>query len=118
MSENDSLPQPPMENKQPVDATDRSGELHSSDKQELPLENKTANFQTGNRLPARSTRNPNPVYVDAITLQSQQTGPPPYKGFSTNQSWSPKPWSASEMEIDALNHSISNHAGTKPHGGA
>ena len=42
-----------------------------------------------NPRPARSTRNPNPYYVDA---------------------WSHKPWSASQAEIAALNQSISGSA--------
>ena len=45
------------------------------------------NSNVGGR-PTRTTRNPNPYYVDAM-------------------SWSPQPWSASQTEVDALNKSIS-----------
>ena len=58
-------------------------------------ENKQTNDTPGeagnsNGRPQRSTRNPNPVYID---------------GFS----WSPKPWSATQAEVDSLNRLISRN---------
>ena len=54
--------------------------------------------------PTRATRNPNPIYVDAIS------GPPPLPAFSTNQTsratLSSTPWSATSEEIAHLNRWI------------
>ena len=49
--------------------------------------------------PTRSTRNPDPKYVDALTLVV--TGPPPPKPFAT------RAWSASAYELEEINRSIS-----------
>ena len=51
------------------------------------------------RLPTRTTRNPNPVYIDEIRL----TGPPQFKPFMSR-----RPWSASASELDDLNRAISS----------
>ena len=48
--------------------------------------------------PARSTRNPDPKYVDALTLQV--TGPPASKPFAN------RTWSASAYELEQINKSI------------
>ena len=52
--------------------------------------------------PTRSTRNPNPSYIDSIT------GPPPRLGFPSSPITltSHTPWSASEAEIASLNRQI------------
>ena len=55
------------------------------------------NSKTGGR-PARTTRNPNPVYVDGVT------GPPPWPGFPPLSST--KPWSASANDLASINNSI------------
>ena len=67
-----------------------------SDTQPVNL-NKQIQTSAGNR-PVRSTRNPNPCYVDSI-----QTGPPPTPPFPQ---WSHRPWSASPEEIFKLNASL------------
>ena len=54
-----------------------------------------AKIQTS-KLPRRSTRNPNPIYVDSI-----MTGPPPTPPFTT-----PRAWTASGEELAWLNQSI------------
>ena len=59
----------------------------------------------GSSRPTRSTRNPNPVYIDEISL----TGPPHFKPFISR-----KPWSASAAEVDELNRTISQGLGSKP----
>ena len=46
----------------------------------------------------RSTRNPNPIYVDSLTL-----GPPPSLGFPAN---SDRMWSASPAELAVIQRSI------------
>ena len=53
--------------------------------------------KVGGRNPTRSTRNPNPLYVDSM----QFSGPPPHLGFPTAKSWS-----ASTQELAAINASI------------
>ena len=47
--------------------------------------------------PKRSTRNPNPIYVDGVSF----TGPPSTKPFK-----SPHMWSASPDELKIINDSI------------
>ena len=47
--------------------------------------------------PARSTRNPNPIYVDSISV----SGPPPKLGFPP-----PAAWSASATDLEEINRSI------------
>ena len=49
------------------------------------------------RRPARSTRNPSPLYVDSLEF----SGPPPFRGFPSNRSWS-----ASAADLEAINRSI------------
>ena len=52
--------------------------------------------------PQRSTRNPNPLYVDAIT-----TGPPPLLGFpDKSQSAVRTAWTASQTELAEINNAI------------
>ena len=60
-------------------------------------ENLPAKIQTGYRLPVRSTRNSNPIYVDEIS-----TGPPNLVPFSNHG----RPWSASAQDIYELNKAI------------
>ena len=86
------FPEPPVENKQPVevDGKSRSSSHATSNRavHEPPSENQPGKIQTSNRLPARSTRNPNPLYVDAI-----QTRPA-------------RAWSASDKDLEEINRSI------------
>ena len=59
--------------------------------------------------PVRTTRNPNPKYVDAISTamssleepRTQVTGPPPCSGFLQRGSWS-----ATSADLDVINSSI------------
>ena len=68
-----------------------------TDAQPVETQNKQNEIQTSaGKRPARSTRNPNPLYVDAL-------GPPTSPPFLQ---WSPKPWSASQKEIDLINASL------------
>ena len=50
--------------------------------------------------PVRSTRNPNPLYVDSISV----SGPPPKLGFPPSK---PAAWSASRSDLAEINNSIS-----------
>ena len=53
--------------------------------------------------PVRSTRNPNPIYMDAISTETAQgfSGPPPFRGFPELRTWS-----ASRSDLDSINQSI------------
>ena len=76
----------------------------ATDKQ-TPAEIQT---EAGNRTrPIRATRNQNPVYVDAISLDV--TGPPPVPGFPTVLGLPVKQsaWSASQSDLKEINRSIS-----------
>ena len=64
--------------------------------------NDAQNSKVGGKRPARTTRNPNPSYVDSIT----NTGPPPALAFPGRPLQSVKPWSASVNEIMELNRQI------------
>ena len=60
----------------------------------------TANFAPTDPKPSRtvrSTRNPNPIYVDSMEF----SGPPPFRGFPVNRTWS-----ASAADLEAINQSI------------
>ena len=56
-----------------------------------PVDDKAGN----SKRPVRSTRNPEPLYVDAVN------GPPPFKGFPKYRTWS-----ASASELASINSSI------------
>ena len=75
-----------------------------------PAENSNA----GGR-PIRSTRNQNPLYVDAIAGPTPTLLPFPGRAGNSNVDfdlkWSPRPWSASKTELDDLNLAISGRRG-------
>ena len=58
-----------------------------------------AKIQTALNRPVRSTRNPNPLYVDSLS------GPPPFAPFHR-----PRAWTASGEELAAINNSINKPA--------
>ena len=67
-----------------------------------PAQQADAQISNFGGKPTRSTRNPNPIYVDSL----RTSGPPPYPGFPPPTSWSPYPWSASPEDIAELNRRI------------
>ena len=73
------------------------------DPDQLADQPEPAKIQTRAR-PVRSTRNPDPLYVDAITVAAE-TGPPPTPPFPRR--W----WSASPNELAILNKSINSKRG-------
>ena len=66
---------------------------------DLSTNNEPAEIQT--RFPARSTRNPNPIYVDALSME--YTGPPTIPAFTSRHT----AWSASAADLARINASIS-----------
>ena len=73
-----------------------------------PEESKGENSNVGGKRSARTTRNPNPIYVDSI-------GPPPFPAFNqtagnSNEITLPQmlqtPWSATREELAVLNRQI------------
>ena len=83
-----------------------------------PIVNKTPNLSNsnegGNLRPARSTRNPEPNYIEALIAEIDFSKPPPpfgpYAGnskvSSTPADPSTRSWSASPADLAAINRSI------------
>ena len=86
---------------EPTPMTSEAGGSDVTERRAEKTENSAAKSKQNSNVggkPIRSTRNPNPVYVDAIQIHSP--GPPPHSGFSNS---TPRAWSASQAEIAELN---------------
>ena len=86
------------------DQLKQDGGSKSAPESERKINNQPAKIQTRQtrQLPERSTRNPQPVYVDAISIE---TGPPRAPPFP--KKW----WTASATELAELNRKINSKKG-------
>ena len=79
----------PVDNQQNGNSSVASHATSSTAGQQPSVAGNPANFQTTVRHSVRSTRNPNPQYIDGIQIMQ-------------------RPWSASKQEIEWINKSVSN----------